>query len=152
MKKILSPAYSNEMIFIETQKYYYVIESKFIFSSFLMIIFTTLVRRGSTLCKSTLKMTFFVVAWRCSNQNRQNRQNWFDVVQPCKSQSWRTQRCFNVDLMLYDVAKSYQLKNNVEKMLKCLLGMDRFLIKAAFGSEALSIVSKNQNKLRKYCI
>ena len=33
-----------------------------------------------------------------------------------------TQRCFNVDLMSYDVATSYQPKSSVEPTLKCLLG------------------------------
>ena len=36
--------------------------------------------------------------------------------------STRTQRCFNVDLTLCDVATSYQPKSNVEPTLKCLLG------------------------------
>ena len=49
-------------------------------------------------------------------------QRWFDIVQHCKFQRWRTQRCFNVDLTLYDVATSYQPKNNVETTLKYLLG------------------------------
>ena len=48
----------------------------------------------------------------------------FDVVQRCKFQRWRTQRDFNVDLTLCDVAMSYQPKNNVETTLKCLLGHD----------------------------
>ena len=52
-------------------------------------------------CKSTLKMTTL-------------RRRWFDVVQRCKFQRWRTQRCFNVDLTLYGIATSYQHKNNVE--------------------------------------
>ena len=34
-----------------------------------------------------------------------------------------TQRCFNVDLTLYDVATSYQPKNNIEPTLKFLLGI-----------------------------
>ena len=37
------------------------------------------------------------------------------------SQCWRTERCFKVDLMLCNVATSYQHKSNVETTLKCLL-------------------------------
>ena len=71
------------------------------FFIFWMVISTTLFQPGSTLCKSTSKMTTL-------------RRRWFDVVQRCKFQRWRTQRCFNVDLTLYDIATSYQHKNNVE--------------------------------------
>ena len=54
--------------------------------------------------------------------NAHIRQRWFDVVQHCKFQCWRTQYCFNVDLTLSDVATSYQIKNNVEATSKCLSG------------------------------
>ena len=43
-------------------------------------------------------------------------------VQRCKFQRWRTQRCFNVDLTLWDVATLYQPKINAKPTLKCLLG------------------------------
>ena len=49
-------------------------------------------------------------------------QRCFDVAQRCKFQRWRTQRCFNVDLMLYDIATSHHPKNNVQSTFKCLLG------------------------------
>ena len=38
-----------------------------------------------------------------------------NVVERRKFQRWRTQRCFNVDLTLCDVATSYQPKNNVNR-------------------------------------
>ena len=46
----------------------------------------------------------------------------FNVVLRCKFRHWHTQRCFNVDLTLCDVATSYQPKSNVEPTLKFLLG------------------------------
>ena len=49
VKEIFSSAYSNQMIIMFLSR-----------SLFFMVIFTTLFRRGSTLCKSTLKMTTFV--------------------------------------------------------------------------------------------
>ena len=58
---------------------------------------------------------------RCSVQNC-SVQRCFNVVLRCKFQRWHTHRCFNVDLTLCDVATSYQLKNNVEATMKCLLG------------------------------
>ena len=62
----------------------------------------------------------FDIVQRCSVQ-RWKTQSCFNVVLRCKFQRWLTQRCFNVDLTLYDVATSYQPKNNVEATLKCLL-------------------------------
>ena len=71
---------------------------------------TTLFRRCLTLLSST--------------------QCCFNVVLRCKFQHCHTQRCFNVDLTLCDVATSYQPKNNVER--RCLLGhsgqWNRFLV------------------------
>ena len=76
------------------------------------------------------KWRCFDYVWRCSNKR------WFDVVKRFKFQRWHMQRCFNIDLTLHDVAKSYQPKNNVETTLKCLLG---FLI-ATFNSIAIHYI------------
>ena len=71
-----------------------------------------------TLWKSSLKM--ITLFRRCSIQ-LWNIKCGFNVVERCKFQHWRTQHCFNIDLMLCNVATSYQPKNNVEPTLKCLL-------------------------------
>ena len=71
-----------------------------------------------TLWKSSLKM--ITLFRRCSIQ-LWNIKRGFNVVERCKFQHWRTQHCFNIDLMLCNVATSYQPKNNVEPTLKCLL-------------------------------
>ena len=65
----------------------------------------------------------------------------FNVVKSFKfqrwhMQRWHMQRCFNIDLTLHDVAKSYQPKNNVETTLKCFLG---FLF-ATFNSIAIHYI------------
>ena len=71
-----------------------------------------------TLWKSSLKM--ITLFRRCSIQ-LWNIKCGFNVVERCKFQHWRTQHCFNIDLMLCNIATSYQPKNNVEPTLKCLL-------------------------------
>ena len=78
---------------------------------------TMLFRRLPLLLISTLKMT--KLFRRCLYQ-RWNTQHWFNVVRRCKFQRWNTQRCSNVDLTLPHAVTSYQPKDNVETMLKCL--------------------------------
>ena len=60
-----------------------------------------------------------------SNVAQINVENRFDVAQHCKSQLWRTKRCFNVDLSWFGVATSYQPRSSVETTLKYLLGRGR---------------------------
>ena len=98
MKKILSPAY-----FLKLKNIILYLNRGSIF--FQMVIFATLFRRCPTLFSSV---------W--------NTHCCFNVVERCKLQRWRTQRCFNLDLTLCGVATSYQPNNNVEPTLKCLLG------------------------------
>ena len=87
-----------------------------------MVLLAMLFRRCPTWWKLTLKYTtLFRSCLRCSIQ-RWNTQRCFNVVERCKFQRWRTQCFFNIDLTLCDVATSYQPTNNVELMLKCLLG------------------------------
>ena len=105
-------------IFFEAQKYYFVFESRLNFF-FQMVIFATLFRRCPTLWKSTLKMT--TLFRRCLTLFNSTLK-YTTLFQRCKFQRWRTQRCFNVDLTLCDVATSYQPKNNVEPTSKCLQG------------------------------
>ena len=109
----------SEWFSFETQKYYYVLGSKFIFKfSYSQSCFDVAQRCRNQRWKW---QHCFEVALRCSNQHR-NEQRWFDVVQCCKLQFWCTQHCFNVDLTLSDVETSYQPNKNVETTLKCLLG------------------------------
>ena len=77
-----------------------------------------------TLWKSSLKM--ITLFRRCSIQ-LWNIKRGFNVVERSKFQHWRTQHCFNIDLMLCNVATLYQPKNNVEPTLKYLL--DRSCLK-----------------------
>ena len=90
--------------FFEAQKYYFVFESMLNFFS-----------------KWSYSQRCFDFVQRFSIQCW-NMQRCFNVIERCKFQCWRTQRCFNFDLMLCDVATSYQPKSNVEPTLKCLLG------------------------------
>ena len=88
---------------------------KVYFLNFLpMITFITLFRCCPTFWKSALIP-------HCFNQYR-NRQRLLDVAHGCKFQRWHTQRYFNVDLTLFDVATSYQTNNNVKRTFKYLLG------------------------------
>ena len=57
-----------------------------------------------------------------------NTQLCFNVVERCKFQRWRTQRYFNVDVTLCGGPTSYQPENNVETVLKCLLGINLNLL------------------------
>ena len=68
-----------------------------------------------------MNLHFLIIFWRYIFLINVE-QRCFNVVLRCKFQRWHTQRCFNVDLTLCDVATSYQPKNNVEPTLKCLLG------------------------------
>ena len=101
-------------IFFEAQKYYFVFESRLNFF-FQMVILTTLFRSCPTLGKSTVKMpTLFRRCLTLFNSTLKT-QCCFNVGQRFKFQRWRTRRSFNVDLMLYDVATSYQQRwTNVE--------------------------------------
>ena len=72
-----------------------------LFFTFVMVIFTRLLRRGSTLCKSTLKMT-----------------TCFEVVQHCKFQLWRIQCCFDV-VWHRDVISTYEQRENVCQKRRC---------------------------------
>ena len=104
-------------IFFEAQKYSLFLNRSLIF--FQMVIFATLFRRFPTLWKWTLKMiTLFRRYLTLFNSTLKN----IALFQRCKFQRWRTQRCFNVDLTLCDIATSYQPKNSVEPTLKCLPG------------------------------
>ena len=76
----------------------------------------------TTLFNLTLKMwTLFRHCLTLLCQ-RWNTQRWLNIVRRYKFQRWNTQRCFNFDLTLSHVATSHQPKDNIETMLKCLLG------------------------------
>ena len=49
--------------------------------------------------------------------------NW-TFAQLCKFQRVHTQRCFNVDSILSNIAKSYHPNNSVETTLKCFLSIE----------------------------
>ena len=71
-----------------------------VFNFLKMVIFTTLFRRWSALSNSMLKI--------------------------CKFERWHTQRCFNIDLTLSNVATSYHPNKNVETTLKGILRIDQY--------------------------
>ena len=94
-----------------------------------MVIFSILFWRCPTLWKLTLKMTTcFDVGRTLFSLTLKNTKCCFNVVQRCKFQRRSTQRCFNVDLTLCDIATLYQPEYNVEPTLKCLLWCDEKLI------------------------
>ena len=67
------------------------------------------------------------------------------VVERCKLQRWRTQRCFNVALTLCDLATSYVPKNHVKPTLKCLL--ERFYAAAQIHKTLISLFHKISHEL-----
>ena len=87
-----------------------------------IVIFTTLLRLAQHCKTRRWKWQGCIDVVQLCSYQLWNTQCWFDVVWRCKFQSWNTQRCFNVDLTLSHVATSYQPKDNVETILKCLLG------------------------------
>ena len=76
----------------------------------------------TTLFNLTLKMwTLFRHCLTLLCQ-RWNTQRWLNIVRRYVFQRWNTQRCFNFNLTLSHVATFHQPKDNIETMLKCLLG------------------------------
>ena len=115
-------------IFFEVQNYYFVFESVLIFFfkwSYSQRCFDVAQRCENRRWKW---QRCFDVVQQCSVQ-RWKTQRCFNIVLRCKFQRWQTQRCFNADLTLCDVATLYQPKNNVELTLKCLLGIQIYLVK-----------------------
>ena len=92
-------------IFFEAQKCYFVFESRLNFFS------NDHVRNVVSTSPSDVKIDVENenVVSTLSNVVQFNVQI-HNIVESCKFQRWRTQRCFNVDLTLCDVAASYQPK------------------------------------------
>ena len=104
-------------ISFEVQKYYFVLNRGFIF--FFKWLYSQRCFDVVQLCENR-RWKWHVVS-TLSNVAQFNVEKQYRV-QRCKFQRWRTQRCFNVDLTLWDVATLYQPKNNAKPTLKCLLG------------------------------
>ena len=104
-------------ISFEVQKYYFVLNRGFIF--FFKWLYSQRCFDIVQLCENR-RWKWHVVS-TLSNVAQFNVEKQYRV-QRCKFQRWRTQRCFNVDLTLWDVATLYQPKNNAKPTLKCLLG------------------------------
>ena len=105
-------------ISFEVQKYYFVLNRGFIFFFFKWL-YSQRCFDVVQLCENR-RWKWHVVS-TLSNVAQFNVEKQYRV-QRCKFQRWRTQRCFNVDLTLWDVATLYQPKNNAKPTLKCLLG------------------------------
>ena len=104
-------------ISFEVQKYYFVLNRGFIF--FFKWLYSQRCFDIVQLCENR-RWKWHVVS-TLSNVAQFNVEKQYRV-QRCNFQRWRTQRCFNVDLTLWDVATLYQPKNNAKPTLKCLLG------------------------------
>ena len=97
------------MILIETQKYYYVLDSKFIFHFFNGHTHKMLFRRGSTLCKWTLKIA--TLFRRC-----------LTLFKSTLKQATLVRRCSTLQIPTLTYITLFQAKNNVKTTLKYFLG------------------------------